>query len=103
MYSKAPSVDQITSNSILLSWHAWTEDDGSEGPLDGYTLYQQDSFGSISSFSISKDVSNFESTGLEIYTTYNFSVAAAREGTGGEGSPGPTAFVRTQCRGNIWE
>ncbi|KAJ8040184.1 Receptor-type tyrosine-protein phosphatase alpha [Holothuria leucospilota] len=97
----APREEKTTNTSVTISWSAWDEDtDVGDPPLIGYITYYKDE--NDDNWIIGTDVSENETleyTFIDLVsdTNYLFSVAAVREGEGGEGSKSPTLEVKTIC------
>ncbi|PIK53356.1 putative tyrosine-protein kinase [Apostichopus japonicus] len=102
LLKSSPEVVSIFGPLITISWSPWEEgiNDG-DGPVVGYTLYFRED--KVTRWSKSGYVSASEPreyiyTNLEPETSYMFSVAAVREGDGGEGPRGPSLNVTTRCK-----
>ncbi|XP_038066655.1 angiopoietin-1 receptor-like [Patiria miniata] len=105
--SQPPEV-RVKSTSAVVTWKAWGSHpmDSGDGPIIGYEIYQSvySSSSQNQAFYISAIYQppnsfsfNFES--LQQLTVYNFSVAAVREGEGGEGPRSPVTTIRTEPQG----
>ncbi|XP_071838148.1 uncharacterized protein [Apostichopus japonicus] len=104
LLKSSPEVVSIFGRSVTISWSPWEGGiyDG-DGPVVGYTLYFRED--KVTKWSKSGYVSASEPreymyTNLEPETSYMFSVAAVREGDGGEGPRGPSLNVTTRCKDN---
>ncbi|XP_038069293.1 tyrosine-protein kinase receptor Tie-2-like [Patiria miniata] len=97
----------VQSTSAIVFWKAWGSHpmDAGDGPIIGYTIYRSNHSATTNSWIRAGYVSasyqppiafSFETDSLQQLTVYNFSVAAVREGKGGEGSRSPETTIETK-------
>ncbi|XP_038066656.1 uncharacterized protein LOC119736715 [Patiria miniata] len=104
--SQSPDVS-VNYTSAVVTWKPWGSHpmDSGDGPIMGYKIYHSNYSSSSSTRAdylavISETPSSFrfEIESLQQLSVYNFSVAAVREGEGGEGPRSPVTTIRTQPR-----
>ena len=94
----------VESTSAMVTWERWGSNtmDTGDGPIIAYIVYITSA--STSSWIIAGNVSvtdqspatyNFLVEGLEPSTKYSISIAAVRDGQGGEGPMSPIAVIQT--------
>ncbi|KAJ8040191.1 Immunoglobulin superfamily member 22 [Holothuria leucospilota] len=103
--SSPPTEVTLTNSSVTIQWPSWDENtDVGDPPIVGYIPYyrkQGDNIWIPESHVPKGDQLQFTFNNLDSDTYYSFSVAAVREGEGGEGSRSPPFEVKTLCAGNI--
>ncbi|KAJ8040197.1 Angiopoietin-1 receptor [Holothuria leucospilota] len=99
--SSAPTEVTVTNSSVTIQWPSWDENtDVGDPPIVGYIPYyrkQGDDIWIPESYVPIGDQLQFTFNNLDLDTYYSFSVAAVREGEGGEGSRSPPFEVKTLC------
>ena len=90
--------------SVDVTWNAWNSSpmDSGDGPIVSYKVYYSPSSssswneaGTVSVTDQSKVTYTYVVQQLEANTSYRLSVAAVREGQGGEGPMGPESSIQT--------
>ena len=100
LLSERPEVTDVSTNTITLEWTAWDPDiDVGDPPLVAYNVYINTSVEDQRSERVDHLVTSTTLHDLQANTTYEFRVAAAREGEGGTGPPSP-AVSGTTLPGN---
>ncbi|XP_071481357.1 receptor-type tyrosine-protein phosphatase epsilon-like [Diadema antillarum] len=85
---------------MTLLWMPWTPGvDQGDPPLVAYKVYRRAPSGEdwMEDQVVNDDVTSVNVTGLDPDTSYLFSVAAVREGLGGEGPRSPELSITTVC------
>ena len=92
------------STSVDVTWNAWNSSpmDSGDGPIVSYRVYfvpasssSWTEAGTVSVTDQSKVTYTYVVQQLEANTSYRLSVAAVREGQGGEGPMGPESSIQT--------
>ena len=98
-------VTLISPTSARVTWQAWNANDGDigDGPVVAYTVYVNPNNGSswmIAGRVLVTDPSqasySFLIENLQLGALYAISVAAVRDGEGGEGPKTPSTVIQTQ-------
>ena len=105
--SSPPTVSSFTSSTVTLTWEPWNAQAGDrgEGPLAKYIItYRELSAGSSAADTVTAgetpgNTTLFVVRDLKEATGYEFRVAAARPGVGGDGAPSPLTIGNTTCAG----
>ena len=110
MLSQPPQVT-VDIKSATVSWEAWGShpEDTGDGPVVEYRIYRSNpstgswfEAGRVQSKYQPPSSFSFLIESLQQLTVYNLSVAAVREGQGGEGPKSPLATIRTEPQGEIF-
>ena len=84
--SQAPTVKDVSTYTITLEWTAWDPDtDAGDPPLVGYIVYVNFNTTDERSENVDNSVTSTTLRNLQANTSYEFRVAAVREGEGGTG------------------
>ncbi|KAJ8040915.1 Titin [Holothuria leucospilota] len=100
-----PTNLSIGSSSVIIKWLAWdnTKDTG-DPPVVGYLPYykktEEDDW--LPGSKLSSETLMYTFNRLDPDTNYSFSVAAIRDGDGGEGPKSPQLNVSTICKGKTF-
>ncbi|XP_071800220.1 scavenger receptor cysteine-rich type 1 protein M130-like isoform X2 [Asterias amurensis] len=103
--SHKPVVFLISPTSARVTWQAWNANNGDvgDGPIVAYTVYVNPNNGSlwmIAGRVLVTDPSqasySFLVENLQLGALYAISVAAVRDGEGGEGSKSPSTVIQTK-------
>ena len=95
----------ISPTSARVTWQAWNANDGDvgDGPVVAYTVYVNPNNGSswmiagrLSVTDPSQASYSFLIENLQLGALYAISVAAVRDGEGGEGSKSPPTVIQTK-------
>ncbi|XP_071840632.1 receptor-type tyrosine-protein phosphatase epsilon-like [Apostichopus japonicus] len=99
--SDPPSKLTRTTTSVTITWRPWDEEtDVGDPPVVAYIPYYKmdPSQDWMSGSRIQADQTlEYTASSLESDRKYTFSVAAVREGEGGEGPRGPAVTIKTLC------
>ena len=87
--------------SVDVTWNAWNSSpmDSGDGPIVSYKVYyspsSSSSWNEAGTVSVTDQSNTYVVQQLEANTSYRFSVAAVREGQGGEGPMSPESSIQT--------
>ncbi|PIK60596.1 putative angiopoietin-1 receptor-like [Apostichopus japonicus] len=99
--SDPPTQLTRTTTSVTITWRPWDEEtDVGDPPVVAYIPYYKMNLSQdwISGSRIQPDQTlEYTASSLETDINYTFSVAAVREGEGGEGPRGPAVTIKTLC------
>ncbi|KAJ8040203.1 Tyrosine-protein kinase receptor Tie-1 [Holothuria leucospilota] len=100
----APNLIKTSSTTVTISWAAWDESNKGTPPIIAYNLYYKLSnnldWKIATTYQVRDDQDEYNATvrHLDPDTLYDFSVAAVREGPGGEGPKSPVLKEqKTKC------
>ena len=94
--SQPPTVVDVSSDTVTLEWTAWDPDtEEGDPPVVGYIVYVN--IDRTGGWGERVDHSTTSTTlrNLQANTSYEFRVAAMREGKGGFGQPSPPTYATT--------
>ena len=94
--NQAPSILAAGINFINLEWEAWNQDtDVGDPPLVAYVIYVDLNTTEGRIEMVDSSFTSIIVRNLQANTTYEFRVAAVREGDGGIGPPSPPVSATT--------
>ena len=91
-----PNVRNVSVTMATLEWPAWSsEADEGDPPVVGYTVYVTSNTTGGLEEHVGANNNSIPLSKLEPNTTYEFRVAAVREGEGGTGPASPPVYATT--------
>ena len=86
----------VTSYSVILEWKAWDPDvNGGDPPIVAYGSYVDFNTTAEMNVRTNSPITSTTIGSLQANTSYEFRVAAVREGDGGTGPPSPAVEAKT--------
>ena len=100
--SEPPNILDVGSTTVTLNWTAWNaEMEEGDPPVVEYTVYVASSTTGSLTETLGTSETSMILNNLEPNTTYEFSVAAVREGEGGTGPASPKTNATTLPPGKL--